>query len=104
MNHFKKLQTFLAKRNPSQFLFWSENQKDYDCLYSSEFRLSFKNMLISEYPMTIFMKDGENSMHIKRIKDIKIKDGESVLGAIITVVCKNTEPSLGDITYKIIAS
>jgi hypothetical protein len=104
MNKFKDLQEFIAKRMPKEFIFWSENQDGYDVADPCKLQLSFKNMLISENPKIIMLKDGCNSIYFTGVKSVKYIENASVLGTVITIVCKNPNASRGDITYTVVAS
>lgn len=104
MNRLSEFREFMRRYQPTTLWFLSENQKNFAVAEPCVFQLCFTNMFIHENPNVIFLKGGENSMRLERVKSVEFDENETMVGALIIIRCKNPMSSTGESTYTIIAS
>ena len=85
-------------------IIYSSDNQSWNCvssLISTE--LVFNRMLMTFNPNIIHLNNGENSLHLIRVKAVKIHEVHCMLGEVFTVVCGDSLGELNDKEYTLVA-
>lgn len=87
----------------NKFTFFSENQSWDKVGHTIKVKMTFKIALIAFNPNIICFKDADNYLCLNRVKCIKMKEENSMIGRVFTIVCGDFSNADNDISYTIIA-
>lgn len=87
----------------NKFIFSSSNQSWQSIEDTLSLELTFKRMIITFCPNTIFFTDNTNTLRLDRVKGVKIQEATCALGGIFTVICGDIDSTTHDKEYTLIA-
>ncbi len=87
-----------------KIIFTSANQSWNSIDSTSSVELVFKKMIVTFNPNIIYLKGGENTLRLNRVKAIRLHDDDCLLGKVFTVVCGDSKNNFNDKEYTLIAS
>lgn len=79
----------------------NQTQRNIDDITSLNF--VFNRMIMTFNPNIIYLKNGENSLRLNKVKAIRLSEEESLLGKVFTVICGDSFSENDDKEYTLIA-
>lgn len=86
-----------------RFIFCSDNQSWSEVENTVKVKMTFSIMLIAFNPNTICFKNNDNFLCFDKVKNIELRNEESMLGTVFTIVCGDIDTSCNDTSYTMIA-
>lgn len=82
-----ELKEFCNEHKPKKISFLTENQEWFDIADPCKLTFSFPLMLLHENPNIVFLKSGNNSLSLDRVRYAVIDTKATLLGTLVTVFC-----------------
>ncbi len=89
MSQILGLQEYLDRKKPKEFLYVSENQEGYDSTEPCNLCLTFNKMLVLDTARRICFSGGGNQLNLGNVSGVKCSENASILGDVLTIVCRN---------------
>ena len=86
-----------------KIIYSSVNQAWYSIDTTISANFVFNNMIMAFNPNIIYLKSGENSLSLNKVKVIRLHEEESLLGKVFTVVCGDSLCQNNNKEYTLIA-
>lgn len=86
-----------------RIIYSSDNQIQHSIDATISANFVFNSMIMTFNPNIIYLKSGENSLRLNKVKAVRLSDEESLLGKVFIVVCGDSFNKNNDKEYTLIA-
>lgn len=94
---------YISNMPVNTFIFSSSNQNWQSIEDTMSLELTFKKMIMTFSPNTMFFVGNPSTLRLDRVKSIKVRETSCVLGTVFTVICGSTDTKTYDKEYTLIA-
>ena len=100
--NIRELKRYCEDRSLRRILFCSENQSWGSVDDPMKVNMVFTSMLMACNPNVICLKDGDNTLHFEKVKNVYLDQERSAIGTVLDIVCGDSNTKEKDIKYTII--